>query len=415
MELFARGDPIDILVLDIRGVMQEGASRIHKIRNHATLQNCPILLVIDHGNHLKFFDSLKDEVSDFILPPFLGAVLEKRLLFCLERKIHEARESDLLFALSETRKYFELAIEGLETGFALFDSHQKLLLSNTKFRALYELDADIDSSKMSLKSFLHSNYENRIYGPLRRKGEHDEAVDTESLRHWLDLRLHQYTRSKSYVERFQDGRWIEVSNNATVDGGIVTLHKDITSHKNAEQHLEYLAWHDPLTGLVNRSLFEAKLKAIFSTYPNNQRQFAVLYLDLDEFKQVNDRWGHDFGDALLKVTAQHLQQVLREGDTVARIGGDEFAILLPNFDSPNDVEEVAQRIIKIFSKGFTYEGRSLSIGVSIGIVICPDSAEDLAACLRYADLAMYKAKRNGKSQYRFFKESDVMNSNELPR
>ena len=310
--------------------------------------------------------------------------------------------------LGETRRHFQEAIEGLEAGFALFDSHQRLLLSNTKFRVLYDLDSDIDSKNLSLELFLQNNYDNHIYFPSRRKGERSVVEDPEGLRHWLSLRLHQYTKSKSHIERFQDGRWIEVSNTTTAGGDIVSLHKDVTSDKNAEQRLEFLAWHDPLTGAVNRTLFEAKLKAIFSTYPRNERQFAVLYLDLDEFKQVNDRWGHDFGDALLKMAAQRLQQVLREGDTVARIGGDEFAILLPSFDAAEDVEEVAQRIIRSFSKDFTYEELDISIGVSIGIVICPDSATDLSTCLRYADLAMYKAKRGGKSQYRFFKEADVI-------
>ncbi len=310
-------------------------------------------------------------------------------------------QSEGEFSDCQMKQYLEASLDSLDAGFVLFDAQQNLVFTNTIFSTLYPVSMASSAELVSLQDLLKLNYLNYIYSTERRKGR---APDSEIYERWLNLRTQQVLKGRRYLERMRDGRWIEVTNVLNPEGSIISLHKDVTAERANKRQLEFLAWHDPLTGLINRNLFEAKLKAVFSTYPHNDRQIALMYIDLDDFKQINDRLGHHFGDALLKLVAQKLRSIVRIEDTVARLGGDEFAILLSTIDSDDALIEVGDRIIKELSKPEKFEDRHLSTGVSIGIVVCPRDASDMVSCMRYADLAMYQAKNSGKNQARLFQK-----------
>jgi len=177
--------------------------------------------------------------------------------------------------------------------------------------------------------------------------------------------------------------------------------RDVSEKKLTQQRIEHLAHYDTLTQLPNRSLFYDRLRQAIMIAKRIQRSIVLLYLDLDGFKQVNDTLGHHAGDMLLILVTERLRKCVRESDTLARFGGDEFTLILNDIDEHEDVKLVAQKIIETISQPFEVEGHALHIGVSIGIARFPDDAMVDGELLVAADKAMYSAKAAGKSTYRF--------------
>ncbi|MFP5505849.1 MAG: EAL domain-containing protein, partial [Gammaproteobacteria bacterium] len=178
--------------------------------------------------------------------------------------------------------------------------------------------------------------------------------------------------------------------------------KDITERKQAEETVHYQAYHDLLTGLPNRSLFRDHLGLMLAQARRNQKPLAVLSLDLDHFKVINDSLGHTIGDDLLLAVGARLRQCLREGDTLARLGGDEFAVLLPTLVSRSDVEHISRKIIQVLSKPVYVKGHEIYISVSIGACVSPDDGDMIDALIRQAEIAMYQAKSQGRSRLQFW-------------
>lgn len=178
--------------------------------------------------------------------------------------------------------------------------------------------------------------------------------------------------------------------------------------KQIEERLDHLAHYDHLTDLPNRMLFLDRLRHSISLAQREKNQFTLMYIDMDGFKGVNDSYGHDVGDKLLQQFAKRLQNAVRRSDTVARIGGDEFTVLLHNIGNPPQIMVLAQKIINEASQPFLIEGNEFMVGCSIGIAVYPDAGDNEETLQRNADLAMYQAKQEPASSYRFF--SDVLSS-----
>ncbi len=180
------------------------------------------------------------------------------------------------------------------------------------------------------------------------------------------------------------------------------VYMDVTERKLARQRLEYMANFDALTDLPNRVLFFDRLKQSIKEASRNNRKLALLFVDLDRFKFINDTYGHSIGDKLLKEASSRLVNCVRKMDTVARMGGDEFAIILSKIKKPNDAGSIANKIIKAMSSIFFLDGLECSIGASIGISMYPVNGEEAEILLTNADTAMYSAKRSGRNKYRYF-------------
>ena len=209
--------------------------------------------------------------------------------------------------------------------------------------------------------------------------------------------------------RHGDGSWrhVEVvANNLlgdpTVEGIVLTL-RDVTERKGLEEELKHQAFHDALSGLANRALFRDRLEHALERAARSLSSLAVLFLDLDDFKFINDSLGHAAGDELLVAVATRLMGSLRTGDTAARFGGDEFAILLEETDDPQDACEVAERVLADLKPAFWIKDRSVTIHASIGVAYSKCGAEDPAELLQAADVAMYAAKARGKNCYEVYK------------
>ncbi len=180
---------------------------------------------------------------------------------------------------------------------------------------------------------------------------------------------------------------------------------DITARKRAEKNLEYRAFYDTLTDLPNRNYFDEKLEIALIEAQSNNSLLAVLFLDLDSFKNINDSLGHKIGDQLLKSFAQRLSCCVRNNDIVSRWGGDEFTLLLPQINTPEDTINLAQRILDDLKKPFEIAGHQLYIKTSIGIAIYPQDGEDAETLLKNADAALYRAKERGRNHYRFYRST----------
>lgn len=183
---------------------------------------------------------------------------------------------------------------------------------------------------------------------------------------------------------------------------MVGTHTDITARKLLEAQLENLAHFDALTNLPNRTLLEDRLKLALAYAKREKKMLAVMFLDLDLFKEINDLYGHDVGDVVLKQVALRLSACVRESDTVARLGGDEFIILLPMIDNDSDAILVANKIVQAIAQPIIAVKASLHVTSSIGIAIYPQHGMDEKLLMLNADMAMYQAKRNGKNQAKVF-------------
>lgn len=199
--------------------------------------------------------------------------------------------------------------------------------------------------------------------------------------------------------------WLAISAVRDEHGGLthyIGIFSDITERKTADERIHYLAHYDFLTGLPNRALLSTHLDHAIALAKRNARCLAVLFLDLDRFKHVNDSLGHYTGDLLLQAVSKRLTEALRESDTVARLGGDEFIIVLADLSAGQDAVVVAEHILEILSKPFDIAGHELGITPSIGISIYPHDGADIESLIKNADAAMYHAKALGRNNYQFY-------------
>ncbi|HEU0186740.1 MAG TPA: EAL domain-containing protein [Gallionellaceae bacterium] len=192
--------------------------------------------------------------------------------------------------------------------------------------------------------------------------------------------------------------------------GVTSLAQDVTEQKMAEQQINHMAYYDDLTGLPNRLLFAERLAQIVNDAHRHERLVAVMLMDIDRFKFINDTLGHVAGNALLQQVAQRLQECLREGDIVARFGGDEFAVALADVSHADDVVSVAQKIVNQFTQPFDVLGNELFVTVSIGITLYPLDDDGIESLLRNADAAMYHAKERGRNNFQFYSAEMTLRS-----
>ena len=223
---------------------------------------------------------------------------------------------------------------------------------------------------------------------------------------WLVDDITARREAAEAVSRARDELEVRVlERTAELAGANALLQGEIVERRQAEARVHHMAYHDSLTGLPNRALLSDRLDRAMLAAQRSQRQLAVMFIDLDRFKTINDSLGHMTGDQLLKEVASRLCRAVRASDTVARLGGDEFVVLVPGIASVDEASQVAEKIILALSEGFPLEGRNLHITPSIGICVYPNDGADVATLMRHADAAMYHAKASGRNNYQYFKES----------
>ncbi len=305
-----------------------------------------------------------------------------------------AREHDLtqrlLEQLERQKQQLDAALNNMSQGLAMFDGEQRLVICNGLFAQMHGLTDEQVEPGESLQAITERLVASGLYSEK-------SAGDLMS---WMHRCASGNGVSRHIVE-LTDGRFVAVSARQMPGGGIVATHQDVTEQRRAEAKVVHMALHDTLTELPNRVLLNERLEHALTRVRRGE-VVAVHMLDLDHFKAVNDTLGHPAGDKLLKVVTERLRALVRETDTVARMGGDEFAVVQVAIAHPEDATSLARRIVEVVSRPYDIEGHQVVIGTTVGIAMGPADGATPGDLIRNADLALCRAKSETRNTFCFF-------------
>jgi diguanylate cyclase (GGDEF)-like protein len=328
------------------------------------------------------------QTRSLVVAAGLVALVIALTLSLIVRKLsRQHRNSERRLALEKER--LDTAINNMTQGLLLYDSDARIVLCNRRYLEMYDLSPDVVKPGCHFRDLIAHRKETGSF-----PGNVDEFCASV-------LRNVAQKRATDSILETTDGRSIQIVNRPLANGGWVATQEDITERRRAEQQVAHLAHHDALTDLPNRVSFREQLQRELERTRRGE-QLAVLYIDIDEFKSVNDSLGHPAGDELLKAVASRLRSCIRETDFVARLGGDEFAIVQIGVKQPSDVLELVKRIYEAIREPHECLGHQVATDASIGIALAPNDGTELDQLLKSADLAMYGAKADGRRTYRFF-------------
>src|SRR5689334_17256830 len=306
-------------------------------------------------------------------------------------KSHASR-ADILTFPQMTRKdelLLQTVLNNMSQGVLMFDSETRLTFCNQRYLELYGLSSGIVKPGCRLIELIKHRIELGNFS-----GDPDEYV--ARLREGI-----AEGKTFNHIVNLPDGRAFSVVNKPIAGGGWLATHEDVTERQRSEERIAHMARHDALTDLPNRVLLLEQLNHEIKRVKRGEC-LAVLCLDLDQFKSVNDALGHHIGDELLKLVGERLRGCTRELDIVARMGGDEFAIIMTQMDQATDAAALSKRIRDSVIKPYQIEGHQIVTDISIGISVAPMDAVESNELLRNADMALYDAKGDGRGTYRFF-------------
>jgi diguanylate cyclase (GGDEF)-like protein len=304
----------------------------------------------------------------------------------------EARRNLIARSEAEINVQYErmnIAVNNMPQGLCMFDAEQNLIISNQRYADIYGINPSECQPGTPLRAILE-----------RRAAATTNPVGSEIYVREL-LAAVRVDKAWYRTNELADGRVIAVSHLPMPNGGSLATHEDITERRKAEARIEHLAHYDALTDLPNRRRFREDMDRALSRVDRGDA-LALLCVDLDHFKEVNDTLGHPIGDALLQAVTERIKSCARPTDSVARLGGDEFAIVQVPANQPVDCISLASRLIARIAEPYDLNGHQVVIGASVGIALAPGDGRDFDRLLKSADMALYRAKQDGRGTYRFF-------------
>ena len=412
----AEGRPFTLAFLDMR--MPPGIDGLETARRIRAIDpEVNILIVTGYSDHRpaeiarvvgspdKLFYFMKpfepSELQQLVVALSGRWILERRLKGELDDKIEDLQTSnaaliesikrgdELALDAREQQKRLEAALSNMPHGLCMFDSSKSLVICNARYAQMYDLPSELLRPGTPLEKII--SYRVSV-------GNAPVDIPNYVTQEGIDS-----TEESTRVAEFpiEDGRTIRISLLSLSGGGYVATHEDVTEAVRAESRIRHMARHDALTNLPNRTFFRENLTEVLKG-ATLENPAAVLCLDLDDFKAVNDALGHPMGDALLFAVAGRLRECIRELDAVARLGGDEFAIVQVGSTQPTGATNLADRLIEELSQPYDLDGNQAVIGVSIGIAIAPENGNTPDDLLRNADMALYRAKSRGRGTHSLF-------------
>jgi diguanylate cyclase (GGDEF)-like protein/PAS domain S-box-containing protein len=394
------GNRIDLLLLDVSMPGMNGIEITRRVRNDTTYRILPIILAIGPLENEGRSEGIEAGCDDFILRPVDKTELIVRVRSLLKVKAYgdlmssyrkELEVSNM--AADEAREFAESIIGAVREPLIALDHNLRVVKASRSFYDIFKVKPEDTMGQ-------------QIYDLGNKQW------DIPKLRELLETILPQKTTFDDYeVEHdfVAIGKRVMLLNARQIRRAsgkeriILLAIEDITERKRAEEKIEQMAFHDSLTGLPNRKLFSDRLGIALIDADRNKKRVGIAMLDLDNFKSVNDTLGHDAGDILLNAIAIELCAALRKGDTVARFGGDEFVLILPDLEAIEDAIRIVQKILLRFRKPFPVGNRELVVTSSIGIAVFPDAGMAEGLLLKNADIAMYEAKQAGGAGFRLSK------------
>ncbi len=384
----------DIIVSDYSMPNFDGIAAL-KIANHLAV-NLPFIIVSANIGEEIAVMAMKAGANDYIMKGNLA-----RLVPAIERELKEAKNRQRHREAEQQMRKLSSAVEQTADAVTITDPDGNIEYVNAAFTRItgYSKEDVIGNSTRMLKS-----------------GRHEEGFYAQL---WKEL-IEGRTFQDIFINRRKDGSFYYEEKSITPlkgDDGVVAHYistgKDITEQMKTRERLHHLSHHDSLTGLPNRGLFMDRLGQAISRARWNGRVIAVLFIDLDRFKNINETLGFDYGDSILQAVAGRLNQSVRDGDTVARLGDDEFAVILEDIYEKKDIPVVVEKTIKSLSQVHKIEEHELVITTSVGISLYPNDGDDAQTLIQNADVAIHHAKESGSNHYRFY-ESE-MNTQSLDR
>jgi diguanylate cyclase (GGDEF)-like protein/PAS domain S-box-containing protein len=388
----------DLVLLDLFMADVDG----HQVMDSIIEQRFDTCVIVVSGDISidSAISALRRGACDFLRKPYEPDELLLKIENALIKRRLEKENKAMNLQLGESERWYRYMVNSSPDIIYTLDANGRFTFLNDRVEPL------LGYCKESL---IGQHYSALIYledlEPARYILNEKRAGDRASRN--MELRVRHNIESKLLTLEFSSFGIYEESktDQPTMHVGTYGVAKDVTERKKAEQIISYQAYHDQLTGLANRILFKDHLDMAIAQAKRNQKMLAVMFLDMDRFKVVNDTLGHVIGDSLLKKVASRLKGCLREGDTLARQGGDEFTLLLPQIDDREDAMRTAEKMIKSFDASFQIDGHELYVSISIGIALYPVDGESIDTLIKNADIAMYDSKAKGRNRYQLYSGS----------
>jgi diguanylate cyclase (GGDEF)-like protein/PAS domain S-box-containing protein len=324
----------------------------------------------------------REQLSYMIAAAGLSVLVIAGMLFFVVRKLSQQHQTE--------KQRLDTAVNNVPQGLVVYDKSGRITVCNDRYIEMFGLSPEVAKPGHTMQELIAHRKETGSFD-----GDIDEFCDAIM----RNVALGKVSRQ---VTEAPDGRAIQIINQPLQTGGWVATIEDVTERKRAEEQIAHLAHYDALTDLPNRVLFRAQLEHALEQVQCGE-QLAVLYIDIDEFKSVNDALGHSVGDELLQAVAGRLGGCLRQTDLAARLGGDEFAVIQTAVKNPSETTHLVERIYRAIREPYECGSHLITTDASIGIALASGSSADLDQLLKNADLAMYAAKSAGRRTYRFFK------------